>query len=170
MGSATPSLETLHNARQGRYQHLVLPTRAGEAKPPVFRVLDIRNATLEEGLSKPLLEEITQHLQQGNQVMLFLNRRGFAPVLMCHTCGWMAKCKRCDARMTYHQNPKRLHCHHLIHARGFYYVKRCGTKDLFALVLGQNVLSKCSQNIFRIFLLRALIVTARNAKAKWKKC
>jgi len=111
LGSATPSLESLHNAEQKRYCHLRLLERAGLAKLPTFEVLDIRKKPLEQGLSAPLLTAIKEHLSQGDQVMLFLNRRGFAPVLMCHACGWMAECKRCDTRMTYHQRPQRLHCH-----------------------------------------------------------
>ncbi len=143
LGSATPSLETLCKVQQGRYQHLVLPKRAGDAKPPTFRVLDIRNAPLEEGLSKPLLNEIMQHLQNGNQVMLFLNRRGFAPILMCHRCGWMAKCKRCDARMTYHQNPARLHCHHCDSRKSILTrCEDCGEKELIAMGLGTERLER----------------------------
>lgn len=111
LGSATPSLESLHNVDQGRYQHLRLLERAGIAKLPEFEVIDIRKKQLDEGLSPELLETMRQHLSRGEQVMLFLNRRGFAPVLMCHACGWMVECKRCDTRMTYHQSPQRLHCH-----------------------------------------------------------
>lgn len=112
LGSATPSLESLHNAKQGRYEHLQLSKRAGCALLPEYRILDIRKTHLEEGLAPALLAEMKQHLEQEAQVMLFLNRRGFAPVLMCHSCGWMAMCKRCDVRMIYHQSPERLHCHH----------------------------------------------------------
>ena len=111
LGSATPSLESLHNAAQGRFQHLRLLERAGIAKLPVFEIIDIRKKLLDEGLSPALLDAMREHLNRGEQVMLFLNRRGFAPVLMCHACGWMVECKRCDTRMTYHQNPPRLHCH-----------------------------------------------------------
>lgn len=112
LGSATPALETLHNTRNGKYQHLQLPLRAGSAELPDFSIIDIRNMTLEQGLSQPLLSEIKNHVARGEQVMLFLNRRGFAPVLLCHACGWMMNCKRCDMRMTYHQQSNRLHCHH----------------------------------------------------------
>jgi primosomal protein N' (replication factor Y) len=112
LGSATPSLETLYNAKQGRYTFLALPERAGTAVLPEFELLDVRKVPLEEGLAPAVLVALGQHLQQGNQVMVFLNRRGYAPVLICHSCGWMAKCKRCDARMTYHHLIKRLHCHH----------------------------------------------------------
>jgi primosomal protein N' (replication factor Y) len=112
LGSATPSLESLYNVRRGRYEHLRLTERAGNAKPPGFRCIDIRSRKLEAGLCRPMIEAIGEHLKQGNQVLVFINRRGFAPTLMCHDCGWIAECTRCDARMTVHQNPPRLHCHH----------------------------------------------------------
>ena len=112
LGSATPSLESLHNVQQGRYQHLRLTIRAGNAKAPSFQCLDIRSRPLEGGLSRPLTDLVSQHLERGNQVLVFINRRGFAPTLMCHDCGWIAECRRCDARMTVHQSPPHLHCHH----------------------------------------------------------
>lgn len=112
LGTATPSIETLHNARQKRYQWLQLNQRAGNARPPEFELLDIRQLPLQDGLSQPLVQQIRHHLQQGTQVLLFLNRRGFAPTLMCHDCGWLADCRRCDAHMTLHRKPLHLHCHH----------------------------------------------------------
>jgi primosomal protein N' (replication factor Y) len=112
LGSATPSLESLLNVEQSRYQQLDLPERAGVARQPTFHVLDIRKLSLEDGLSLPLLERIRQHLDAGAQVLLFLNRRGFAPTLMCYDCDWVAECQRCDARMTWHQRDHLLHCHH----------------------------------------------------------
>jgi len=112
LGSATPSLESLENVAQQRYRQLLLPERTGSARPPVFEILDIRQQPLEQGLSQPLLGHIRQQLDAGGQVLLFLNRRGFAPTLMCYDCGWVAECRRCDARMTWHQHDHRLHCHH----------------------------------------------------------
>ncbi|MEH6388773.1 primosomal protein N' [Pseudomonas profundi] len=112
LGSATPSLESLHNVQRGRYQLLRLTQRAGNAQPPSFQCLDIRSRPLDAGLSRPLVQAMRDHLNQGNQVLVFINRRGFAPTLMCHDCGWIAECKRCDARMTVHQSPHHLHCHH----------------------------------------------------------
>lgn len=112
LGSATPALESLHNAASGRYQHLRLLQRAGNALPPRMQCLDIRSRPLQGGLSQPMLQAIGEHLGKGNQVLVFLNRRGFAPTLMCHDCGWIAECRRCDARMTVHQSPRYLHCHH----------------------------------------------------------
>jgi primosomal protein N' (replication factor Y) len=112
LGSATPSLESLRNAGEGRYRRLALPERAGAALHPRFRLLDIRAAALDEGLSQPLLAAMGGHLDAGGQVLLFLNRRGFAPTLICHGCGWVAECARCDARLTLHARAGRLRCHH----------------------------------------------------------
>ncbi len=112
LGSATPSLETLHNAYAGRYTHLRLKQRAGDARPPRVRILDVRKRPLHDGLSADVLAGIGEHLQRGQQVLVFKNRRGYAPVLLCHDCGWTAPCNRCDAPMTVHGGGRRLQCHH----------------------------------------------------------
>jgi len=117
LGSATPSLESLHNARAGRYTHLRLQQRAGDARPPAVRVFDVRKRPLQDGLSPEVLEGIGRHLHAGNQVLVFKNRRGYAPVLLCHDCGWTAPCKRCstplhNTPMTVHGAGRRLQCHH----------------------------------------------------------
>lgn len=112
LGSATPSLETLYNAFQKRYETLLLPERAGDAKPPAIHLLDVRSQKMEHGISAQLLHKMREHLERDSQVLLFLNRRGFAPVLMCHECGWHALCPRCDAHMTLHQSNSQLRCHH----------------------------------------------------------
>ncbi|GLP97424.1 primosomal protein N' [Paraferrimonas sedimenticola] len=117
LGSATPSLETLHNALNGRYQHLSLTQRAGNAKPPKNGVVDITHAQLEAGLSPALIERIEQKLKAGEQVLLFLNRRGYAPALMCHECGYLHECQRCDAFYTVHRANGEIHCHHCDDAR-----------------------------------------------------
>jgi primosomal protein N' (replication factor Y) (superfamily II helicase) len=112
LGSATPSLESLYNAQTGRYRLLQLPNRAGNASAPWVRLLDIRNKTLHEGLSEALLAEIRQTLDKNEQVLLFLNRRGFAPTLICHDCGWVARCAYCDANLVIHFREQKLRCHH----------------------------------------------------------
>lgn len=112
LGSATPSLESLHHALGGRYVHLRLRERAGSARPPAVRVLDIRKRSLQAGMSPELLDAIGRSLQAGGQVLVFRNRRGYAPVLLCHDCGWSAQCRRCDAPMTVHGRGRRLICHH----------------------------------------------------------
>jgi primosomal protein N' (replication factor Y) len=111
LGSATPSFESLHNAVQRRYTRLSLPERAGSAQHPAVRLLDIRSRPLTAGLSDLLLDAVKRHLAADGQVLLFLNRRGYAPTFMCHDCGAQELCRRCDARMTLHGRG-RLVCHH----------------------------------------------------------
>lgn len=117
LGTATPSLETLFNALQGRYHHLRLTHRAGNAKPPSVSLIDIRGQRLVAGFATAMLEAIGETLARGDQALVFINRRGYAPTLMCHDCGWQANCPHCDARMTVHQQPRHLHCHHCDHQR-----------------------------------------------------
>ncbi len=112
LGSATPSLESLRNVKQGRYRHLRLDRRAGGAQSPRVDLLDVRDQPLQAGMSQRLLDEVAEVLQRGEQVMLFLNRRGYAPVLSCFSCGWLSDCPRCDARQTLHRSSGLLWCHH----------------------------------------------------------
>lgn len=112
LGSATPSLESLYNVQQQRYRQLLLPERAGDAQLPRVNLVDVRSQSLQHGLSAQLLSSMRSHLNNQAQVLLFLNRRGFAPVVMCHDCGWHAVCPRCDAHLTLHQRQHRLRCHH----------------------------------------------------------
>jgi len=117
LGSATPSLESLNNTAARRYQHLRLTRRAGAAAPPKVRILDIRKRPLEAGLSPELMHAIRAALDNGGQVLVFKNRRGYAPVLLCHDCGWSAHCPRCStpehpSPMTVHSAGRRLQCHH----------------------------------------------------------
>ncbi len=147
LGSATPSLESLHNALTGRYQHLLLTERAGVAERPALRLLDTSNEVLQEGFSAPLLQDIADHLQRGHQVLVFLNRRGFAPTLQCADCGWVAECQRCDARLTLHKTPPHLRCHHCDARKAVdRHCPQCKSKHLQALGLGtersEGVLAK----------------------------
>ena len=112
LGSATPSLESLHNAKAGRHAQLRLRHRAGDAKPPAVRIVDVRKRPLQAGLSSEALDAIRVALDAGGQVLVFKNRRGYAPALLCHDCGWSAQCRRCDASMTVHAHGRRLQCHH----------------------------------------------------------
>ena len=112
LGSATPSLESLHNAHSGRFTHLRLRQRAGNAMPPTVRVTDLRKRALHAGLSLDTLAAMARTLQQDGQVLVFKNRRGYAPVLLCHDCGWSAQCRRCDSALTVHGGGRRLQCHH----------------------------------------------------------
>jgi primosomal protein N' (replication factor Y) len=112
LGSATPSLETLQRCAEGMYRRLVLPVRAGHAVPPLISLVDLNRHPAPDGLSRPVLEAMRKHLTEGGQVLVFLNRRGFAPTLICHNCAMIAECRRCDARMTVHVRSNRLMCHH----------------------------------------------------------
>ncbi|WP_417546070.1 primosomal protein N' [Marinobacter sp.] len=112
LGSATPSLESYHNALGGKYQLIRLEERAGKALPPSISLLDIRSRPLEGGLSRPVLQALRQTLDSGNQALVFVNRRGFAPVMMCFDCGYMVECPRCDTRLTYHRRDRAMRCHH----------------------------------------------------------
>ncbi len=112
LGSATPSLESLFNVQQQRMTRLTLPQRAGPAQPPRLHILDVRHQPMEAGLSPAMVQIVRQHLDRDRQVLLFLNRRGFAPTLLCHDCGWLAACPRCDSHLTLHRSVGRLRCHH----------------------------------------------------------
>ena len=134
LGSATPSLESLYNARQGRYQLLLLPERAGQALAPKMHLLDLRHQPMRDLLSAVLLDAMDVHLKRGGQILLFLNRRGFAPVLLCHACGWVSECRRCDARMTLHQRRGELRCHHCGSQRRVdAFCPSCGSSELLGI-------------------------------------
>ena len=117
LGSATPSVESIHNALAGRYRLHRLTRRAGSARLPALSALDLRRQELRAGLSTPLIEAVGDALRSGQQALLFLNRRGYAPTLQCHDCGWIAECSACDARLTVHRRQRRLRCHHCGAAR-----------------------------------------------------
>jgi len=113
LGSATPSLESWQNFRQGRYQRLELAQRAAPgAELPVVRTVDLRDQALVDGLAAPVVEAIAKRLTRGEQSLVFINRRGYAPVLTCEACGWCAACARCTARLVIHAADRRLRCHH----------------------------------------------------------
>jgi primosomal protein N' (replication factor Y) (superfamily II helicase) len=112
LGSATPSLESLANAAAGRYTKLALPARTGRAGKPQVAVVDLRVNPARDGLSPQAAAAIERHLHAAGQVLVFLNRRGYAPTMFCPGCGWIAPCRSCDARMTVHLRRARLLCHH----------------------------------------------------------
>jgi primosomal protein N' (replication factor Y) len=112
LGSATPSLETFHHASTGRYAMLELPERAVADAMPVVRIVDTRREKLQEGLSAALLAGLQLRLERGEQSLVFLNRRGYAPVLACPPCGWISRCQRCAANLVLHLADQRLRCHH----------------------------------------------------------
>ena len=112
LGSATPTLEVLQHCHSGNFTRLELPVRAGGAQPPRMHLVDLTRTPADDGLSPPLVRAIGDHLQGGGQALIFLNRRGFAPTLICASCGHVAECARCDSRMTVHARAGDLRCHH----------------------------------------------------------
>jgi primosomal protein N' (replication factor Y) (superfamily II helicase) len=115
LGSATPSLETLHNADLEKYRLLQLPRREDQAPPPTLALIDLRTQAMRAGLSGAVLQGIERHLGTDGQVLVYLNRRGYAPTFLCTSCGWIAPCGQCDARLTVHQNAGQLRCHYCGH-------------------------------------------------------
>jgi len=117
LGSATPALESLANVESGRYALLRLSARPGGSRMPRVQVLDLRRQRAEHGLSPPLLQALDETLARGEQALVFKNRRGYAPVLLCHACGWHAECPRCERPLTLHAARAALLCHHCGHAQ-----------------------------------------------------
>ncbi|MBB1272289.1 primosomal protein N' [Psychromonas sp. SR45-3] len=149
LGSATPAFESLNNALSGRYQHLFLTHRAGNATPPRNDLINLTGLPLKSGLSPQLIELMQQHLDKNNQVILFLNRRGYAPVLMCHECGWLAKCQRCDAFYTYHKSANYLHCHHCMATHPVpEQCHDCGSTNLHSTGVGTEQLEETLTQLF----------------------
>lgn len=112
LGSATPSLESLYNAEQGKFSYLQLQKRAGNSQLPTTHLLDLNRCQSQASLGQPLIDEMAKQINNGQQVMLFINRRGFAPVLMCEECHWLTECSRCSSFTTYHKGSNLLICHH----------------------------------------------------------
>ena len=149
MGSATPALESLHNVANKRYSLLHLPERAGSATAPVLQLLDIRNKSMQEGLSEALVAEMHKTLAKNEQILLFLNRRGFAPTLICHGCGWVARCQRCDANLVIHYDEGVLRCHHCEQQQRL--IKQCPAckaEELTPLGLGTERVEKVLTDLF----------------------
>lgn len=115
LGSATPSLETMHKSETGSYVRLTLSARAGSSDMPVVNTIDMRNTSVPDGLSPQLVQALQRNLEAEGQSIIYLNRRGYAPVYMCYQCGWIAQCNRCEAKLVYHHRQARLRCHHCGH-------------------------------------------------------
>ncbi|SEQ99531.1 replication restart DNA helicase PriA [Nitrosomonas sp. Nm51] len=132
LGSATPSLETYYNVTTGRYRGLRLRNRAiRDAVLPKVECIDMRPEKPVNGLSAPLIHAIRKCLEQQLQCLIFINRRGYAPVLLCPSCGWAAVCKRCSSRLVVHLQDKRLSCHHCGHLEYFPCAcPQCGNQDM----------------------------------------
>jgi primosomal protein N' (replication factor Y) (superfamily II helicase) len=155
LGSATPALETYHNAVTKRYRLLELTQRINAA-PPHIECVATRDEKLQDGLSQRLIEAITARLARGEQSMLFINRRGYAPVLMCHDCGWLSGCHRCSAQLVLHLRERRLRCHHCGHQAAIPVAcPECGNQALAPLGQGtQRVEAALAERFPRARVLR----------------
>ncbi|WP_373819734.1 primosomal protein N' [Glaesserella sp.] len=149
LGSATPSLESLQNVQNGKFTELTLSSRAGNAQFSQQQVIDLKKQRVFSGLSEQLLMLMQSHLEKGNQVMLFLNRRGFAPVLLCHECGWICQCDSCEKPYTYHQKNRVLRCHHCATQRVIpRQCGHCGSTNLITTGVGTEQLEQVLQQRF----------------------
>jgi primosomal protein N' (replication factor Y) len=148
LGSATPSLESYANAIAGRYRLLSLPSRAGAALPAIRRV-DTRGKRLRQGLSLELLDALDARLRRGEQSLVFLNRRGFSPALVCSACGWAAECTRCSARLTLHLKDAKLRCHYCGHEEPVALAcGQCGNQDLAPAGHGTQRIEQALEQVF----------------------
>lgn len=149
LGSATPCFETLHNANTGKYQLLNLTKRAANASEASHQLIDIKGLKLQSGMSPQLLQLMAHHLKRGDQVMLFLNRRGYAPALLCHECGWLGDCKRCDAHYTVHQRYRYIQCHHCGDQHSIpHQCPGCGSTQLVTAGVGTEQLEQTVNELF----------------------
>ena len=151
LGSATPSLESWYNFRQGRYERIELARRAAPgAELPLVRTIDLRAAPLDEGFAPPVLGAIAERLARGEQSLVFINRRGYAPVLTCEACGWCAACARCTAHLVLHAADRRLRCHHCGAEEAIARAcPTCGNVDLKAMGRGTQRIEETLATRFR---------------------
>ena len=164
LGSATPALESLHNVRLGRYQQLPLPRRVDQAAPPRVTLVDLRAHAVHAGLAGPVTQAIERHLNSDGQVLVYLNRRGYAPTLLCTSCGWIAPCSECDARLTVHREVAQLRCHYCGGVQPL--PTRCGRCGFAVRPVGQGT-ERVAETLAAMFpkapLVRLDRDTARNA-------
>ncbi len=168
LASATPALETYHNAVSGRYTLLTLSHRIG-APPPRISCIDMRGDKLSDGVSERLLTALRERVAAGEQALVFINRRGYAPVLMCRSCGWVSGCQRCSARLVLHLQERRLRCHHCGHVSPAPAAcPDCGNQDLAPVGHGtQRVEEALSRLIPQARILRIDRDTTRQRRA-WR--
>ena len=136
LGSATPSIESFKQHVNEKYKYLTLKKRAGNAKLPSMHLIDLNNGNSEDGLSKLLIKTINEHIKNDGQILVFINRRGYAPTLICKTCNYIAECSRCDSRMTLYLSKKLLLCHHCGYKEKF--KKNCIKCNSEMMALGQG--------------------------------
>jgi len=169
LGSATPSLESYHHALSGRYHIAALTQRAAEnAEPPSLRYIDIRRAKLNEGLSEPLIAALRERLQRSEQSLIFINRRGYAPVLICGMCAWISGCSRCSSRLVLHLLDKKLRCHHCGHEeRVPVACPSCGNVDLIPLGQGTQRVENALSDLFPSARILRIDRDSTRRKAIW---
>ncbi len=170
LGSATPSLESYFNAQSGRYQMLRLTQRAAtQAQLPTVSYINTSNIVMQHGLSEPLLKALAERLQRGQQSLIFINRRGYAPVLMCGACGWLSGCSNCAGKLVLHLKDRRLRCHHCGHQeRVPHACPSCGNADLQPVGIGtQRVESALQEHFPKARILRVDRDSTRN-KGTWQ--
>lgn len=148
LGSATPSLESTARAQRNPKSRLRLAERAGGAQPPRWSLIDLRQHGAAQGIATPVLGAMKNHLENGRQVLLFLNRRGYAPVLFCPRCGWSAHCKRCDAHLTVYRRSKDLLCHHC--GAEHRAIEQCPSCDAAVKAVGQGT-ERIEETVAQLF-------------------
>jgi primosomal protein N' (replication factor Y) len=163
LGSATPALETLHNLKAGRYRGLTLPRRDDQALAPRLALIDLSAHAVHRGLSTPVIDAMRRHLAASGQVLVFINRRGYAPTLLCTACGWIAPCHACDARMTVHRASGQLRCHHCGAAEAL--VERCLRCGCQVKPVGQGT-ERVEETLRELFPGEALIRLDRDSASR----
>ncbi|WP_416306457.1 primosomal protein N' [Neptunicella sp. SCSIO 80796] len=165
LGSATPSLESLHNALTKKYQHFQLHKRAGVSQIARQQIFDIKNQPLQYGIAKGMQDRMAAHLKQGNQVMVFINRRGYAPSLLCHHCGHVEMCHRCDKSYTLHKGLNKLQCHHCGDAKAIpARCSQCGSNQMISMGVGTEQLEQGLNQLFPAY--KTLRIDSDNIRSK----
>ena len=171
LGSATPSIDSYALVEQGKMTRLELNQRAGVAVMPKMHVIDLKVAQKQNGISQQLIQEVQKRLDKKEQVLIFLNRRGYAPVLICESCGWQAKCPHCDANFTVHRQPyQHLHCHHCgtIH-RMPEHCPQCQHSELKPIGLGTAKVEENLQELFPNFEVIRVDRDSTSRVGSWQK-
>lgn len=171
LGSATPSIESYALADSGKMTRLELNQRAGVALMPKIHLIDLKIAQKQNGISQSLIDEIQKRLDKKEQVLVFLNRRGYAPVLICESCAWQAKCPHCDANFTVHRQPyQHLHCHHCgsIH-RMPDHCPQCKHAELKSIGMGTAKVEEHLQQLFPNFDVIRVDRDSTSRVGSWQK-
>ena len=171
LGSATPSLESYFNAQSGRYRILKLTERATtQAQLPDIRCININHTTLHHGISDQLLRAIELRISRGEQSLVFINRRGYAPVLMCTSCGWLSSCPHCAGKLVLHLKDKRLRCHHCAHQQKVPAAcPNCGNADLLPVGSGTQRVEDVLQQHFPEARILRVDRDSTRSKGAWAK-